>query len=153
VAAFTLVEALLGMLVVTVAFGALYAGLRFGLQTVDSTDDELAATRIMAEKLDTIRLYSWDKIVTPGYIPTQFTEQQIAAGGLANLLGSSRRPMTYHGTTTIQTNSAVAAAMHASYRSNICFVQINLAWTNGSGPRTARMSTLVSKNGLQNYVY
>lgn len=153
VAAFTLVEALLGMMVVTLCFGGLFAGLRLGLQTVDATQDELAATRIMTEKLDTIRLYSWDKVVVPGYIPAKFTEQHLGAGVMVNLLGSSQRGITYHGTTTIQTNSAVAAGMHASYRSNVCFVEVSLAWTNGSGPHTANMSSLISKNGLQNYVY
>ena len=149
-AAFSLPEVLVGMAITGVAFTALYSGMAFGLSGVRSNAESLRATQIMTEKLDTIRLYAWDKVITPGYIPTTFTVPFAPQdSGLASK-GFNGGGFVYYGTTTIQRSPP---AFSQAYRTNLCEVEITLVWTNGVNARRTSMKTLVGKNGLQSYVY
>jgi hypothetical protein len=109
------------------------------------------ATQIMTEKLDTIRLYSWDKITTPGYIPETFTKgfTPSATNGNDNaekaLISSG---IIYTGRVTIG-----SAPMTTGYSTNLRQVTVSVNWVSGAVPRQRTMTTLVAKDGMQNYVY
>src|SRR5512145_2946671 len=68
--AFFLLEATIGMALLGLIFMALYTGLCTTTFAVQLSRENLRATQIMAEKLDTIRLYGWKKIIVddPYYI-------------------------------------------------------------------------------------
>jgi hypothetical protein len=54
----------------------------------------------------------------------------------------------YNGTVSITT-----VPFSTSYANNMRMLTLNLDWYNRSIHRTRTMTTLVSKDGLQNYVY
>src|SRR5687767_2239833 len=68
--AFFLVEATIGMALLGLIFMAMYTGLVTTTFAVKLSRENLRATQIMAEKLDTLRLYGWKKIIEedPFYI-------------------------------------------------------------------------------------
>lgn len=127
--------------VVGIVCVSLYSGLTSGMASVRMSRENERATQIMTEKLDTIRLYSWEKLTTPGYIPTSFTK----AFGPANLDGSR---ITYAGTVTIG-----SAPVSTIYSTNLRQVTVTLDWTTGSVRRQRSMTTMVAKDGMQNYIY
>ena len=148
--AFTLIEVMVACGITAMALTALYAGMAFGISRVQSTQQTVRANQIMAEKLDTIRLYAWNKVTTPGFISPTFVVTENPQDAALQAKGFPSGGVTYYGTTTVVTN---LTAFNSSYRSNLCEVKISLVWTNRSGRRTTDMTTLVARNGLQNYVY
>lgn len=148
--AFTLIESMVGMSMVGMTCLALYGGMTFGVHSLQSARETERATQIVAEKLDTIRLYPWDKIHTPGFIPTTFTSPFAATDSKLAELGYPTGGFNYHGTVSIATN---ISAIDSSYRHITLQVSVSLSWTNGGRARQASMATFVTRNGLYSYVY
>src|SRR2546423_6347693 len=71
-AGFSLLEASIGMGVIGTVVGAMLSGITAGTMTMRMTRENLRATQIMLEKVETIRLYNWDQVTT-NYIPNSFT--------------------------------------------------------------------------------
>src|ERR1043165_7672934 len=63
---FTLIDALFAMVISGVMFTALYAGLAFGFKVIRIARENTRATQIMLEKMETIRLYTWDQVTNYG---------------------------------------------------------------------------------------
>jgi Tfp pilus assembly protein PilV len=149
-AAFSLVEASVGMAIFGIGFVALHGGLTSSCGTVQAARDNLQATQIMSEKLDTIRLYGWDKITNSGYIPASFTKVYTAKGEWTSNGTNENVPsgIIYTGTLSIQ-----PAGITETYSNDLRRVSVSLAWKTGMRQRTAKMSTFVSRFGLQQYVY
>ena len=142
---FSIAEAVVGMGVVGIVCVALYSGLNGGIGTVRMNRENERATQIMTEKLDTIRLYAWDKVTTAGYIPTTFTKPFNAVP-----------PGTFNASPgTIYTGSVdiTTIELPIAYKPNVRQVTVTLNWTSGSVARQRSMTTLVAKNGMQNYIY
>jgi len=139
--AFSLVEALVAILVLGISFVSLFAAFSTGFTAVEVSRENLRATQVLLEKLETIRLYSWNQINQAGFIPSTFTApfnpSTNATGGF-----------TFNGTVTI-TNSPVSEA----YSNDLRMVSVQVNWTSARIARKASMSTLVSRYGLQNYIY
>jgi type II secretory pathway pseudopilin PulG len=140
--AFSLVEAVVGMGLVGIVFVALYAGISFGFSIIQLMRENLRATQIIVEKMETIRLCSWDQITSGTNLPPDFVDYYFPRGLL------DKRGITYYGTLTI-TNANTGATYDADMR----LVIISLTWTNGGIKRTRTMSTYVAKNGMQNYLF
>src|SRR5262245_55634472 len=70
---FSLVEVTIAMGVVGMAATALFSGFTSGFFTMQLARENLRATQVLLEKTETLRLYSWDQINTPGFIPPTFT--------------------------------------------------------------------------------
>src|SRR3954464_142977 len=62
VAAFSLVETTVGMSILGTVAAALMTGVTTGFFTMQLARENLRATQIMLEKVETIRLYTWDQI-------------------------------------------------------------------------------------------
>lgn len=142
----TLVETMVGMGVFGVGMFSLYAGISLGFTVVDHTREDLRATQIIVEKMETIRLYSWDQVNTPNFIPATFTDHYYPAG-VGNTNGWSSG-VVYNGTVTLGSGPT-----GRSYSTNLMLVTINVAWSDGGSSRSRQLSTYISRNGLQNYVY
>lgn len=145
-AAFTLVEVLMAVGVIGITFFALYAGITYGFTVLMIARENLRATQILMEKMETIRLYNWDQINSNGFIPTTF----VAAFNATNMgtnFGTSAG-VIYSGTVTI-TNAPVTEGYGVDMR----LVTATVQWESNRQSRTRTMSTLVSRYGLQNYIY
>jgi hypothetical protein len=81
-------------------------------------------------------------------IPTNFVERYYPSIGNDQAQG-----VTYNGTITVTDPASMDFKPARSYDSNTRVVTVEVNWMSGDVMRTRRMSTLVSKNGLQNYVY
>lgn len=143
VCAFTLMEVMVAVTVVTVAFTGFYLCLSQGFATTEVSRENLRATQILAQQMETIRLYTWSQINSNGFIPSTFT------ASFDPLLQSTNGPV-YTGTITIG-----SAPMVEFYKTNHVYVTVKLTWNSGNGqiPHSRTMSTLVSQYGLHNYFY
>lgn len=144
--AFSLIEVLVAMAIIGILFVALYAGFLSGFQIIHVARENLRATQIMVEKMETIRLYTWDQINgSNGFvIPTSFTAYYYPGSGT----NVNANTLTYYGTLSI-----AAAPNDTSYSTNMKTVTVSLLWTNSNVRRSRQMTTFVSRYGLQNYIY
>jgi len=136
-----MIEVTIGMGVIGTTCAALLTGITTGFFSMRMARENLRATQIILEKVETIRLYSWDQINTPDFIPATFT--QVYDPTRTNSAG-----LTYSGTMTITT-----PAIPNSYKDDLRMLTVNLSWTTGSIPRTRQFSTFIARDGLQNYTY
>jgi prepilin-type N-terminal cleavage/methylation domain-containing protein len=138
--AMTLIETLIGMAIFGILFVSLYAGISSGMAIIRSARENLRATQVMLEKMETIRLYSWDQINQSGFIPASFSAPFWPADGGSGL--------QYQGSMTI-TN----VAFNESYSTEMRQVIVSVTWNSGSVTHRREMRTMVSRYGLQNYVF
>jgi len=143
--AFSLIDALWGMAAAGVMFGALYAGIAFGFNTIKFARENTRATQIMLEKMEIIRLYTWDQLTDttpPTFVPTNaFIVPYYAVGG-------TNSQLVYTGRVVI-----ADAPLTTSYAANMKQVTVSLNWSTGKTPRSRSMTTYVTKNGMQSYVW
>ena len=138
-------EVLVATAIIGVQFVALYLGMTQGFGIVQVSRENLRATQILQEKMETIRLYTWDQITNAGFIPPTFTNSFYPAGSQANL------GVNYQGTMTI--SDVPAPLSSTSYASDLKLVVVQVNWTSGNVQRQRDMRTLVSHYGLHNYIY
>ena len=149
-AAYTLAELMVAVLLLSTLVVSLYAGISAGFAYTAMLREELRATQVMVEKLESIRLYNWDQINSNGFIPRTF---------IAYYQPNPTNPATgsgviYTGTVTIR---PIASSSFSPYAPHLREVLVQLRWVSGSGERAIlrerEMRTLVSRYGLQNYVF
>ena len=131
--------ALAGTLIVS-----LYAGFSGGFAVVQLARENLRGTQILQEKMETIRLYTWAQINTPGFIPETFTDFFYATSTNLEAAG-----MVYTGTVAI----ATAPFPTEDYAADLKTVTVRVNWTSGGIVRNREMTTYISRYGLQNYIY
>lgn len=141
-AGFSLIEVLVGMMIAGIVIISLYASFSSGFALTEAARENLRATQIMVEKMETIRLYTWDQINTPGFIPATFTNYYAQTGGNTN-----------QGFAFVGRTSIAAAPLTTSYGNDMKMVTIGLSWRNGSVARNRQMTSLVARYGLQAYIY
>jgi len=132
-----------------ICFVALLGGLATGFSTTQFARESVRATQIMSEKLDTIRLYSWDQINTPGYITNSFYTPFYPTNQVVNGLGLSNPGITFTGALSIA--SAPYTEPYSS--NNLRLVTVALTWPSGKMIRRAQMSSLIGRYGMQSFVY
>src|SRR2546423_8453862 len=140
-AAFSLVEASVGMAVIGTVVGAMLSGVTMGTFTMRMARENLRATQILLEKVETIRLYSWDQVNTSGFIPTNFTATYDPQG--APDVG-----LSYSGTMRID-----PAPISSSYSNDLRMVTVHLSWKTGNLQRDREFTSFISRDGLKDYVY
>lgn len=144
-AGFTLTEVLVSLAVSGFLFVSLFAGISQGTNSLKLAREKLRATQILTEKLEVIRLYNWDQVNTPGYVPTTFTEYQYPHLDTNNTSGVG---ITYTGTVVIG-----PADVHNNYTNTMRKAVATVSWMSGSRTNSQRMETLISEYGVQKYVY
>lgn len=138
----TLTEVVLAIVVIGILGAALMGSYAYGFHIMRLVRENQRATQIILEKVETIRLYNWYQVLTPEFIPTTFTEvydPQAEPG---------HQGIVYNGTLTV-TNYPVVK----NYQNDLRRLVITLTWTSGNLTRSRSLTTLVAKDGLQNYVY
>jgi hypothetical protein len=147
--AFTLVDALFAMAMAGMLFTSLYAGLAYGFNIIKMARENTRATQIMLEKMETIRLYTWTQINSNGFIPTnKFTVPYYSVNG-------TNSSLVYTGQFRIDPSGLINSdGLPASYASDMKKVTVRVDWgAIGGTNRTRTMTTFVSKNGMQSYVF
>src|SRR5437899_9172921 len=117
-AGFSMIEVTIGMGVIGTTCVALLTGITSGFCSMRIARENLRATQIILEKVETIRLYSWDQINTAGFIPATFTE--VYDPTRPNSTG-----LTYNGTMTITT-----PPISNSYNGYLRMLTVNLSCTH-----------------------
>lgn len=141
--AFTLLEVAIGMMICGIVFISLYAGLSQGFKITQISRENLRATQVMVERLESIRLNTFDQIESPGFVP----------------LGAIDEPYfwvssnDYGGFNYSVQVGITNAPFSASYSDDLKMVTVNVNWTSGGVSRSRQMSTLIARNGLQAYIY
>ena len=149
--AFSLVDALFAMAVAGVMFSALYAGLAYGFKIVRMARENTRATQIMLEHMEIVRLYTWTQLTNTGtgnFFPTNsFTVPYYSVGG-------TNTSLLYTAQVAIAPAPVTGTFGAASYAPDMRKITVRLDWTPmGSTNRTRKMSTYVTRNGLQTYVW
>jgi hypothetical protein len=134
-------EILVAAAVSGIVFVAVYAGISSGFAVVQLARENLRATQILQEKMETLRLYTWEQINTAGFIPTNFTDVFYAATQAVSGL-------TYTGSVSI-----VETPVTEAYSNDLKQVTVRVSWVSAKVLRQREMTTFVSHYGLQNYVY
>lgn len=138
--AFTLIEVVFTMAMAGMLFLVLYEGLASGFSIIKLARENTRASQILVEKMETVRLYTWDQINSNGFMLTNFV---VAYYPMAGVNGGTM----YTGVVTVS-DSGLAT----SYAGDLKKVTVQLNWLTGSMPRTRTTSTYVSRYGLQNYI-
>ncbi|MEW6306314.1 MAG: type II secretion system protein [Verrucomicrobiota bacterium] len=138
--AFTLPEVMISVAIIGIMFVTLYGGISSGFGIVQLARENLRATQILLEKMETVRLYSWDQVNSNGFIPSTFSASFYP--------GATNSGIQYSGTISV-TNVSFTEAYSGDLRQVVLKVQ----WTSGQVVRNREMRTFVSRYGLQNYIY
>jgi hypothetical protein len=156
--AISLVEVVFSMALVSVLFVSLYGGIASGFGLVNLARENLRANQIIVEKMETIRLYSWDQINSNGFIPASFTDTffPTVITNVDDSTGQLRTNLTTFGNGGITYFGRVSmsdAPVADAYKTSMKQFTVTLTWTNSGIPRARSLTTYVSQNGMQNYVY
>lgn len=142
--AITLVEVLMGVLVVSIAVVSLYTGVSSGFGLVKLAREDLRATQIMLQRLESLRLYSWSQFTNSTVFATNNYAVYYDPAGEA--VGSGGAVYTVSTAVTDDTPAA-------SYSLDMKRVTVQVSWLSGKINRRREMSTYVAKYGMQNYVF
>lgn len=144
--AFTLVEIMVAAGLMTLMFLGLFGGISFGFSLTQAARENLRATQIILERMEGIRIYNFDQLVSSNMFPTTFTAPYYPLGG------NNAQGPTYYGSFALS-NPGIGAG----YNSNIRLVTVTVAWTNGFGTtriaHRRQMQSIVARWGIQNYSY
>ena len=138
---FSLVEATVSLGIIGTVVVALFSAFTSGFMTVQMARENLRATQIMLEKMETIRLYSWDQVNAAGFIPPTFTASY-------DPNSTNAQGLVYSGHLTI-----IPAPISSSYSNDMKQVTVQLNWKTGALDRSRKFTTYICRDGLQNYIY
>jgi prepilin-type N-terminal cleavage/methylation domain-containing protein len=144
--AYSLVEVLVAMAITGILFVSLYAGFSSGFAIIQLARENLRATQILVEKMETIRLYTWDQLNDTNFIHPTFEAPYYPLGG-----GNTNSGIIYSGRLTLA--NPTFSGTTPSYASNLKEVRVEVSWNSNGIQRRREMKTLVAENGLQQYIY
>ena len=166
---FSLIEAVIGMGVVGIMITALYSALTTGFRTEQLDREDIRATQLLIEKMDQLRVISWEQLLDPDVTPTTFDASfnpdetpALRGRGFLNVpglgLGATNavakglqkyQSLVYYGTVNI-----TDAPNDTTYSSDMKQVTVTVQWKAQSGmTRTRSFTTFVARYGMQNYHY
>lgn len=146
-AGFSLIEVMVGVFVLGILILALFGAYSGGLSMVQASRENMRATQILMQKMETIRLLTWTEATNTVLAPTGFQEYYDPL--------STNSGTVYRGSYALET---APTNVPSAYNANMAKVTITVFWTNNPGTPRARvqnrqMQTLLARYGMQNYVY
>ncbi len=141
---FTLAETMVAVITGAVMLAALYSSFAFGYGAVKLAREDLRATQILLQRMETLRLTSFSAI-QPGTITDYYDPTSVTNGNPGAVY-----------TITITTNAPTASDMPVQpvyYMNKMRKVTITATWTNANQLRTRSLQTYASQSGIQSYVY
>jgi len=157
--AFTLVETLVGAMVLGIVSLALFGAFLAGLGTVQSSRENSRATQILVQKMEALRLLTWSQGTNSVLAATNFVSYYDPSG--TNDIQNKKDPSTANSLGTVYrgvyTPMASPTNIPTAYRDNLRLATITVYWTNygrGHTPIVQRrqMQTFVARYGMQNYI-
>lgn len=143
--AYSLAEVMVGVSLMGILFVSLYGGMSSGFALTQVSRENLRATQILLERVEGVRLYNWNQLAYSNWIPSSFT----------NYYYPITEPGESPGIMYVGRMEVKPAAMNpsATYSSKVREIEVTVDWVSAGVPRNRKMSTYVSRNGVQNYVY
>lgn len=156
---FTLLELLMSAAIMAIVIASCYVAASSSLTSVNCSRQELRATQIIMSRIEALHLEAWgngtnqpSQLFNTNLVPRSFSDYYYPLG-MDNIV--SNRGTRYYGTVTVSTNAA--DLFNATYNNSLAKITISLTWTDGVGglriSHARSASTLISKYGIQNYVY
>src|SRR5580765_2676209 len=113
----SIMEVVISTLILSIMAAGFMGCFGYGFYVMELARENQRATQLILEKFETIRLYNWDQVLTPGFIPDSFDDvydPQSGGGGVA-----------YHGTVTVRN-----VPFNTSYKANMRELVVTLTWTS-----------------------
>ena len=126
---------------------SLFAAFSAGLGLVHAFRDNLRATQILTQKMETVRLLTWKQLTNTFIAPTNFTAYYDPNGSNAGTM--------YLGSYSTSVNPST---LPAAYADKMRLINVEIYWTNrASATKTVvqkrQVQTFVARYGMQPYVY
>ena len=138
---FSIMELVVAMALIGLLVLAVYGAITGGIGTVRMARENLRATQILLERMEAMRLYTWDQL-NPGFVGIHFIANYDVSSA------STNSGILYYGTVTIANSDT-----GTSYAGDMRQVTVRLRWMTGAIARTREMNTYVCRSGIQNYIY
>lgn len=135
--AFALVEAVVCVGLLGLMVTGLYLGISQLYGAMESTRQNLRATQILGEKFESIRLFTWDQLNSPGFVPEKWVDYYDY---------QKNEGATYQCKVTFTPFGSY------SYSDDMRLITITVSWTN-KYPHTRTLQSLLARHGIQNYAY
>src|SRR5687767_11927217 len=119
--AFTLAELMVACAILAIMVVSLFGGISFGFSNITIARQNLRATQVALEKMEIVRMYSWEQVNSNGFVPTAFTAPFFPS--VAD--DSTNGGVTYYGTIAID-----KVKFGATYDDDMRQVLVRLNWTN-----------------------
>jgi type II secretory pathway pseudopilin PulG len=147
--AFSLIELVVAVSIILVVFVTIFGGMTMGLTITQLSRENLRATQIMLDKMEGVRLYRWDQLTNSNVLIPSFSNWFFET----NNIGSTNA--TGNGVQYTGVVSVAAIPLTTSYTNYMRAVTVTIGWTSGNGnlSHTRSMTTFVSQQGMQNYIY
>ena len=143
---------MVGVGVLGIATISLFAAFSSGFAIIQLTRENLRATQILMQRMETIRVYNWTQIHDANYFPLTFTEKYDPLGGAGGIIYTGR-VVNAAGIVAAPAPPDALSGLSDAYRTNMALVRIQVSWTSGGKLRTREMQTHVARYGIQNYIY
>ena len=144
-AAYTLVEVVFASAIIALLFVTVHLGIAFGFSVSRAERENLRATQVILERMEGIRLFTFDQLSDANLNPTSFTKSYYPPS-----LGGQSPGITYTGTVTIA--SSITLDPPATYSDDMKKITVQLDWNSSNVHRTRSLTTYAARNGIQNYV-
>ena len=144
---FTLPEVMISVSILAGLMVSVFAGMAIGWAVINTSRQDLRATQILTQKIESIRLLTWAQLTNQ--CPFTFRETY---DSLSQTNGSG---LWYFGRVSLGTATNIPST--CNYRDDVRLVTLSLSWTNNFGRspvvHNRQMQTLASKNGIQQYIW
>ena len=148
-----MIEVLVGLCILIVVLVSLFAGLSGSFGVTQVARENLRATQIMLERMEGLRLHTWNQLLYSNMIPASSTTSYYPLAGSGQSTG-----ITYRVDMAV-TNAAMNPP--TTYQDRMRAIQVTVWWTNYYGSarktnvlvRSRTMTTYTARDGVQNYVY
>ena len=136
---FTLTEALVAMAVGGIMVVSLYSGMTSASYSMRLAREDLRATQVLLDKLETIRLCTWNQVNDGSFMPKTFTEPIY--------------PEQANGPVLAGTIAIDNPKLKTKYNDEIRMVTVTVTW-GGTGElkRSRQMSTYAARYGITRYL-
>jgi Tfp pilus assembly protein PilV len=142
---FTLVETLVAVFVSSFMLTALYACFACGYSIVKMSREDLRATQILLERMETMRVSDYSKLTDPAKYPTNTTVYFDEVNAAQGKGGTAY-------TVTFDARRLPAPKPQSQFYTNMLEVTVRASWMSGKVQRSRSMQTYVARQGIQQYV-
>jgi type II secretory pathway pseudopilin PulG len=134
---FLLIEVLVAIFILAIAGLGIQRLLLMSFQLSSATQEECRAMEILQEQMDLMRMYSWEQLNDPRFVPNNFKTALFPESGRPEARGKIwvKKPN-----------------LQESYRNEILEVEVELSWDSKGIIKVRTARTWITRNGLNSYI-